>query len=65
MDNIYLKWRDGRMITDNINIDMVKKEQTYEEWYASCQPINWPEETTKLFSSGDTFSEKDVKAKND
>lgn len=63
MDNIYQKWRDGRMITDNI--DMVKKEQTYEEWYASCQPINWPEETTKLFSSGDTFSEKDVKAKND
>jgi len=53
------------MITDNINIDMVKKEQSYEEWYASCQPINWPEETTKLFSSGDTFSEKDVKAKND
>lgn len=63
MDNIYTKWRYGRMITDNI--DMVKKEQTYEEWYASCQPINWPEETTKLFSSGDTFSEKDVKAKND
>ncbi|MGY9007892.1 MAG: hypothetical protein ACKVI2_04555 [Candidatus Pelagibacterales bacterium] len=51
------------MITDNI--DMVKKEQSYEEWYASCQPINWPEETTKLFSSGDTFSEKDVKVEND
>jgi hypothetical protein len=44
---------------------MSKKEQTYEEWYASCQPINWSEETTKLFSSGDTFSEKDVKPKND
>ena len=44
---------------------MVKKEQTYDEWYASCQPINWPEEMTKLFSSGDTFNEEDVKPKND
>ena len=44
---------------------MVKEEKTYEEWYASCQPINWPEEVTKLFSSGDTFEEKDVKSKND
>ena len=42
-----------------------KKEQTYDEWYASCQPINWPEEMTKLFSSGDTFNEEDVKPKDD
>ena len=44
---------------------MVKEVKPYEEWYASCQPINWPEEVTKLFSSGDTFEEKDVKPKND
>ena len=37
----------------------------YDEWYASCQPINWPEETTKFFSSGDTFNKEDVKPKDD
>lgn len=42
-----------------------KQEMSYDEWYASCQPINWPDEVNKLFSSGDTFDDTDVKQKND
>ena len=44
---------------------MVEQEKTYEEWYASCQPINWPEDTTKYFSSGDTFEKKDITSNKD